>query len=36
VREEYPGLMWRSMPDLQPSFNQFVSGPKQRAERVTS
>lgn len=36
VREEYTGpllpLIWRSMPDLQPSFNQFVAGLKQRAE----
>jgi hypothetical protein len=36
VREEYTGpllgLMWRSMPDLQPSFNKFVTGLKQRAE----
>jgi hypothetical protein len=36
VREEYTGpllgLMWRSMPDLQPSFNQFANGLKQRAE----
>jgi len=39
VREEYTGpllgLMWRSMPDLQPSFNKFVNGLKQRAERTT-
>src|SRR4051794_36999500 len=36
VREEYTGpllgLMWRSMPDLQPSFDTFVNGLKQRAE----
>ena len=36
VREEYTGpllsLIWRSMPDLQPSFNQFANGLKQRAE----
>jgi hypothetical protein len=36
VREEYTGpllsLMWRSMPDLGPSFAQFASGLKQRAE----
>lgn len=36
VREEYTGpllgLMWRSMPDLQPSFDQFASGLKQRVE----
>jgi hypothetical protein len=37
VREEYSGpllgMMWRSMPDLQPSFDQFVRGVKQRAEQ---
>jgi hypothetical protein len=37
VREEYSGplvaMMWRSMPDLGPSFNQFATGLKQRAER---
>lgn len=36
MREEYTGLMlpliWRSMPDLGPSFQQFASGLKQRAE----
>ncbi len=36
LREEYSGLlvsmMWRSMPDLGPSFAQFASGLKQRAE----
>jgi hypothetical protein len=36
MREEYTGpmlpLVWRSMPDLQPSFEQFASGLKQRAE----
>lgn len=36
VREEYTGpllpLMWRSMPDLGPSFQQFASGLKARAE----
>ena len=36
MREEYTGLllgmMWRSMPDLGPSFNQFVNGLKARAE----
>jgi hypothetical protein len=36
VREEYTGpllpLIWRSMPDLGPSFRQFASGLKQRAE----
>jgi hypothetical protein len=34
VREEYTGpllpLIWRSMPDLQPSFDQFTHGIKQR------
>jgi uncharacterized protein YndB with AHSA1/START domain len=36
MREEYSGpllgMMWRSMPDLQPSFDTFVTGLKQRAE----
>jgi hypothetical protein len=36
MREEYSGpllpLIWRSMPDLGPSFRQFASGLKQRAE----
>ena len=36
MREEYSGpllgMMWRSMPDLQPSFDRFVKGLKQRAE----
>jgi hypothetical protein len=36
VREEYSGpllpLMWRSMPDLAPSFAQFANGLKRRAE----
>jgi hypothetical protein len=36
VREEYTGpllpLIWRSMPDLQPSFDQFTRGIKQRLE----
>jgi hypothetical protein len=36
VREEYTGpllpMMWRSMPDLSPSFAQFANGLKQRAE----
>jgi hypothetical protein len=36
MREEYSGpllpLIWRSMPDLQPSFDQFVTGLKARAE----
>jgi hypothetical protein len=37
VREEYTGpllgMMWRSMPDLGPSFAQFANGLKARAER---
>jgi hypothetical protein len=37
MREEYTGpmlpLIWRSMPDLQPSFDQFARGLKARAER---
>lgn len=37
LREEYTGpllpMMWRSMPDLGPSFAQFANGLKQRAER---
>ncbi|MEI7813558.1 MAG: SRPBCC domain-containing protein [Coriobacteriia bacterium] len=37
MREEYhgplTGAMWRSMPDLQPSFEQFANGLKARAER---
>jgi hypothetical protein len=36
VREEYRGplisLVWKSMPDLGPSFRQFVSGLKAKAE----
>lgn len=36
VREEYTGpllpLIWRSMPDLGPSFEQFARGLKSRAE----
>jgi hypothetical protein len=36
MREEYSGLLlpliWRSMPDLGPSFQQFAQGIKQRAE----
>jgi hypothetical protein len=36
MREEYSGpllpLIWRSMPDLGPSFEQFANGLKQRAE----
>jgi hypothetical protein len=37
VREDYTGpllpLIWRSMPDLGPSFRQFADGLKERAER---
>jgi hypothetical protein len=37
IREEYTGpllpLIWLSMPDLQPSFDQFAAGLKERAER---
>jgi hypothetical protein len=37
LREEFTGpmlpLIWRSMPDMQPSFEKFVSGLKERAER---
>jgi uncharacterized protein YndB with AHSA1/START domain len=36
MREEYTGpmlgLVWRSMPDLQPSFDKFASGLKRRVE----
>lgn len=36
VREEYTGallgMMWRSMPDLGPSFEQFVRGLKKKVE----
>ena len=36
MREEYTGpmlpMIWRSIPDLGPSFTQFASGLKQRAE----
>ena len=35
MREEYTGamlgLIWKSMPDLQPSFDQFAAGIKKRA-----
>jgi hypothetical protein len=37
VREEYTGpllpLIWRTIPDLGPSFEKFATGLKQRAER---
>ncbi|HWT24973.1 MAG TPA: SRPBCC domain-containing protein [Solirubrobacteraceae bacterium] len=36
MREQYSGpllpLIWRSMPDLQPSFTRFAEGLKERAE----
>ncbi len=36
MREEYTGLMlpmiWKSMPDLAPSFDQFANGLKEKAE----
>jgi hypothetical protein len=39
MREEYTGpflpLIWRSMPDLQPSFDKFADGLKKRAEIKT-
>ena len=39
MREEYSGpvvaLMWRSMPDLGPSFAEFASGLKARVERAS-
>jgi hypothetical protein len=39
MREEYTGpllpVIWRSMPDLQPSFEQFAHGLKARAERAS-
>jgi hypothetical protein len=40
VREEYTGpllpLIWRSMPDLGPSFDKFASGLKAKAEAETA
>ncbi len=40
MREEFSGpllpLIWRSMPDLQPSFDQFTAGLKARAEANAS
>ena len=39
MREEFSGpmlpLIWRSMPDMQPSFEKFASGLKARAERAS-
>jgi hypothetical protein len=38
VREEYTGallpMIWRSMPDLGPSFQKFATGLKRRAEHA--
>jgi hypothetical protein len=40
MREEYTGpllgMMWKSMPDLGPSFHQFASGLKRQAEAKAS
>jgi hypothetical protein len=40
MREEYTGpllpLIWRSMPDLQPSFDKFARGLKARVENASS
>lgn len=40
MREEFSGpllpLIWRTMPDLQPSFDQFTAGLKARAEAAQS
>jgi hypothetical protein len=37
MREEFSGpmlpLIWRSMPDMQPSFEKFATGLKARAEQ---
>jgi hypothetical protein len=37
MREEYTGpmlkMIWKSMPDLGPTFEKFATGLKQRAER---
>ena len=39
MREQFSGpmtpLIWRSMPDMQPSFEKFASGLKARAERAS-
>jgi hypothetical protein len=39
VREEYTGpmlpLIWKSMPDLQPSFDKFASGLKRKTEEAS-
>jgi hypothetical protein len=38
LREQFSGpmlpLIWRSMPDMQPSFDKFAAGLKARAERT--
>lgn len=40
VREEYTGpllgMVWRAMPDLQPSFDRFTRGLKARAEALVA
>jgi hypothetical protein len=40
MREQYSGpllpLIWRSMPDLQPSFDRFARGLKARVEAASS
>jgi hypothetical protein len=40
MREEFTGpllgLIWRSMPDLGPSFEQFAAGLKARVEATTA
>jgi hypothetical protein len=40
MREEYTGpllpLIWRSMPDVQPSFDKFARGLKARVEGASS
>ncbi len=40
MREEYSGpmlpMIWRSMPDLQPSFDKFTNGLKRQAEARTT
>jgi hypothetical protein len=40
MREEFTGLMlpliWRSMPDLQPVFDQFANGLKAKSEAATA
>jgi hypothetical protein len=40
VREEYTGpmlpIIWRTIPDMQPSFDQFTAGLRARAEQAAS